>query len=89
MLWFRLASLWGCTVAEAQERCTSREFGEWKAFYRLEPFGEERADWRIALLGTSLTKKDVWSFMPFVQKPQPKEQDEDEIRKTAEGINWH
>jgi hypothetical protein len=38
------------TVAEAQERVTAREFAEWQAFYRLDPFGEYRADYRMGLL---------------------------------------
>ncbi len=29
---------------------SSAEFAEWLAYYRLEPFGEERADARSALL---------------------------------------
>ena len=31
-------------------RVDAREFAEWNAFYQLEPFGEERADWRMAQL---------------------------------------
>lgn len=38
------------TVAEAQERVTAREFAEWQAYYRLEPFGEYRADYRMGVL---------------------------------------
>jgi len=26
------------------------EFAEWMAYYQLEPFGEERADWRGAMV---------------------------------------
>lgn len=29
---------------------SAREFGEWMAFYRLEPFGEDRADLRMGIL---------------------------------------
>ena len=43
-MWFRLAALWGCTVREAQERCDSREFTEWMAYYLVEPWGHE-SDW--------------------------------------------
>lgn len=32
----------------------SREFSEWMAYYGIEPWGEDRADLRVALL-TSLT----------------------------------
>jgi len=35
-------------VAELQSRMSSREFAEWLAYYSLEPFGEVRADLRMA-----------------------------------------
>lgn len=38
------------TVAEAQHRIGSTEFAEWLAFYQLEPFGDERADLRAAIM---------------------------------------
>ncbi len=45
---FRLAALFGCTVRELLARIDARELAEWQAYFRLEPFGEERADWRQA-----------------------------------------
>ena len=42
--WFRLAALWGCTVNEAIERCSDQEFLWWRAYYRLEPWGQRRAE---------------------------------------------
>ncbi|MDQ7019612.1 MAG: DUF4035 domain-containing protein [Robiginitomaculum sp.] len=45
---FRLAAQLGCTVRELLARIDARELAEWQAYYRLEPFGEERADWRQA-----------------------------------------
>lgn len=38
----------GCTVRELQVRMSSREFAEWQAFARLDPFGPARADLRMA-----------------------------------------
>lgn len=32
------------------DRIDSRELSEWMAFYKLEPFGEDRADLRMAIL---------------------------------------
>lgn len=29
-------------------------FREWRAFYNMEPFGEERADWRAASINSML-----------------------------------
>lgn len=38
------------TVRELSDRIGARELDEWKAFYRISPFGDERADWRAAQL---------------------------------------
>ena len=40
----------GCSVRECQRRVTASEFNEWIAYYRLEPFGEERADIRMGIM---------------------------------------
>jgi len=32
------------SVREAQEKISSSEFAEWMEYYRLQPFGERRAD---------------------------------------------
>jgi hypothetical protein len=42
----------GRTVAELQAAMSSREFTEWQAYFALEPFGEERADIRAALVAS-------------------------------------
>lgn len=41
---FRLALALGMTVAELGERMDSREFSEWMAYYKMEPFGQDRGD---------------------------------------------
>lgn len=38
------------TVRELHARIDSSEFAEWMAFYRIEPWGEERADYRSAMI---------------------------------------
>ncbi len=42
------------TVEELLHRISSRELAEWMAFYSLEPFGEERADLRAAIIATTV-----------------------------------
>lgn len=37
-------------MAEWQARMSSKEFAEWMAFYRIQPFGERRADFRFGSL---------------------------------------
>lgn len=53
-------------MAEAQERVSPREFWEWVAFYRMDPWGEERADLRMgqlaAMTGNIHRKKGARAF---------------------------
>lgn len=40
------------SVREAQARISSNEFAEWMAYSKIDPFGEERADLRSAIIAT-------------------------------------
>lgn len=40
------------TVRELLTRISSRELTEWAAYFLLEPFGEERADLRAAIIAS-------------------------------------
>ncbi len=42
------------TVAELLARISSAELTEWEEFNRLEPFGEERADLRSAIVAATV-----------------------------------
>lgn len=48
MRWFDLALALGRTVAELQATMSSAEFNEWQAYGVIRPFGEARADFRMA-----------------------------------------
>ncbi len=59
---------------------SAREFTQWEAFYLLEPFGDDRADLRNAILcstifnllkGKKVTAKTPQEFMPFLKKKKP------------------
>ncbi len=41
------------SVARAQREISSAEFSEWLAYYQVEPFGEERADLRAAIIAST------------------------------------
>lgn len=78
-MWFRLALKLSCTVDELQDRMSSAEFGEWIAYYSLEPFGERHDDIRmgtLAALNANLNRSPggrVYlpeDFMPWVRKPE-------------------
>lgn len=47
---FTLAGHLKMTVAELGSRMSHREFREWVEFYRIDPFGPERADFMLAQL---------------------------------------
>lgn len=67
-------------------RClTQRQLTEWAAFYAIDPFGEERADLRNAMLmaQTANMHRDdkkhpnpfpLSEFMPFAERPEPPKQ---------------
>lgn len=64
------------TVKELLDRIDSSELTEWIAFYDLEPFGDERADIRSAIVAS--TTANVWGaktklsdFIPRWEKPEP------------------
>ena len=55
---------------------TAKELSEWMAYYEVEPFGEERADYRSAMIAWVLAsiyakkghKPKIEDFMPFQDK---------------------
>ncbi len=72
----------GMSVRRAQEEINSAEFSEWMAFYNVEPFGVDRNDLPIAILGKRIC--DMWKakgsppfdidyFLPNIGKPEWKE----------------
>lgn len=58
----------------------ARIYNEWLAYYEVEPFGEERADLRSAIIASTMAnmwrgKKSrrfkIQQFMPNFEKPKP------------------
>ncbi|PCI51396.1 MAG: hypothetical protein COB49_01965 [Alphaproteobacteria bacterium] len=91
---FRLAALLGCTVRELLARIDARELAEWQAYYRLEPFGEERADWRTAQttamianvnLGKDARPIEAGIFM-YGYQPEPEPSLADQIKAVFGGM---
>lgn len=46
-------------MAELQQRMSSREFSQWMAFSRLEPFGDERADLRNGIIAATIANTNL------------------------------
>lgn len=72
------------TVGELLQRTSSRELTEWQAYAALEPFGEERADYRAALIAKSIwdvqlkpaERRPLTDFLLFQDEPEPPTQEE-------------
>jgi len=58
----------GVPVRELLARVDSRELAEWRAYERLEPFGEWRADYRAAIVASVMANafrgKESRAFTP-------------------------
>ena len=78
------------------ERMTWGELLEWREFYALEPWGDERADLRSGIVASILanTNRDPkkrpqpfepTDFMPFYEKPKPSPQELAHKIRTALG----
>lgn len=73
------------TVRELLARMNSRELAEWMAYYRLEPFGELRADVRAGMVASTIANvhrqpgKAPFGPLDFLAfpEPQPKAEPED------------
>jgi hypothetical protein len=72
------------TVAEMLSRISSLELTEWMAYYKMDPFGEERADMRSAMVCTVMAnawgkkKFKIEDFMPkFDKRPMTPQQIKD------------
>ncbi len=75
---------------------TALQFSEWIAYYSLEPFGEERADWRQAFTscilanahrGKNSKASELDDFMLKVEDDEPREQTEQQQQNVFELMN--
>lgn len=67
------------SVAQAQQQISAREFAEWMAFNRIEPFGAERMDIGFAIVASTVANSlkgkkgspfKLTEFLPmFTSKP--------------------
>lgn len=66
----------GKTVGDLSEEISDAELQEWMVFYRLEPFGEERADLRAGIVAATIANANrgkrrqafkPTDFMPYAK----------------------
>jgi hypothetical protein len=74
------------------ERLTSKQFGEWVAFYSIDPFGDQRGDLQAAIVAATVSNRlrnktekpaQPIDFMPFYREP---EQKPEQIKNTLRSI---
>ena len=79
--WHKLALALGMSVRRAQQEIDAREYASWVAYHRLDPFGNERADFHAALIAWTVASMmrskgpapKFKDFSPaFAQKPTAK-----------------
>jgi hypothetical protein len=80
-MWFRLAKELGMSVRRCQQEISSAEFGEWIAFYSIEPFGDRYADLRAGVVASTVANvnrgKDTPPFSPLSLIPWAQEPKDD------------
>jgi hypothetical protein len=86
MFWFRLAQELGMSVKRAQQEIDSAEFSEWLAYNTLNPFGDERRDFRAAMIASTTAnvqgnKTTIDDFMPVFDADP-----EEAKRRSQDGI---
>jgi hypothetical protein len=98
-MWFRLAKELGMSVRRAQEEISSAEFGEWVAYYSIEPFGDRMADLRAGTVASVVANanrsKDApafvpGDFVPWAKEPEPetpKQPSAEEVAAAVFGVN--
>lgn len=75
--WYRLALALGyATVEELQERVDATQFAEWRAYYELEPFGQDRGDIPAAIIAREVARQlsgkevPLEAFIPTFEPPK-------------------
>ena len=86
------------SVAEAQQRISSREFAEWMAYNRIEPFGYERSDLGHAITAATVANSargkkgrtaKVADFLPrFSDKPAMSEARLKAVVRSIQKSGW-
>lgn len=83
---FRLALAMGRTINELRAVLSYAEFQEWCLYYRVEPWGEDRADLRAGIVSSTIANyagKErskaaplamPSDFMPYATRPEPPEE---------------
>lgn len=79
----------GMSVKRLLTEFDSHELAEWMAYYKLEPWGEERADIRAAIVARTVASQwakeppELEAFMPFREQDEP--QTFDEMKRVLRG----
>ncbi|KGD19971.1 hypothetical protein DR60_4353 [Burkholderia pseudomallei] len=97
-MWFRLAKELGMSVRRTQAEISSAEFGEWIAYFSIEPFGERIADLRAGTIASVIANVNRTpntppllpsQFMPWIAptKAVEKARSAEDIAASVFGVN--
>ncbi|WP_425320716.1 phage tail assembly protein T [Burkholderia aenigmatica] len=97
-MWFRLAKELGMSVRRAQAEVSSAEFGEWVAYFSIEPFGDRIADLRAGTIASVIANVNRTpntppllpsQFMPWISTPKAAEpaRSAEDIAASVFGVN--
>jgi hypothetical protein len=76
-------------VEEAQQRISSRQFAEWRAYYELEPFGQPwLAVGKLAACWSTRNIRPVDFYPADARTEQTNEQIEHVLRGFAAAMQW-
>lgn len=97
-MWFRLAKELGMSVRRTQAEVSSAEFGEWVAYFSIEPFGERIADLRAGTIASVIANVNrapntppvsPSAFVSWGNEPKPTQQPRsaEEVAASVFGVN--
>ena len=97
---FRLALAMGRTLSELRATLSYAEFQEWCGYYKIEPWGEDRADLRAGIIASTIANYAgklraegadpalPADFMPYLERPEPEATVEDRPLTDDELAAW-
>lgn len=88
---FRLALALGKSVREVEATMSSHEIAEWMAYYRINPWGEDRADLRSGVVASTIANvnRDPNKGRPFSPRdfmPYHQKQEQDRMESIKQGF---
>jgi len=82
----------GRTIGELEAALSSAEYAEWQAYYQIDPFDDQRADLRFAMLASMVAaiggvkRPKFKDYMLFPERSEQKVQTSSQILEVARKV---